>query len=88
MSERWPQQRPDWCPHATCVYRLSSQAQLCFGELPAPQPHGAGTNTHRMCIHSAKDDGDWTFDLQINRGDGYAFYRLLRALFGFDGGAL
>jgi len=50
----------------------------------APEPHDGDENTHRMCIHGAKDDGEWTFDLQINKGDGYAFYRLLKALFGFE----
>ena len=75
--------RPEWCQHSTCEYRLSSQDALCFGELPEPEPHGEGINTHRMCIQGAKDDGEWIFDLQINKGDGWAFFRLLGSLFGF-----
>ena len=56
---------------------------VCVGQLPEPEPHGDGLNTHRICLHGAKDDGEWTFDLQINTGDGYAIYRLLRGLFNF-----
>jgi hypothetical protein len=80
---KWKQERPAWCPHSTCIYRVSGQAKLCFGELPAPEPHDVGENTHRMCIRGAEDDGEWTFDLQINRGDAWAFWRLLGKLFGF-----
>ncbi len=83
MSETWTQQRPGWCPHLTCDYRASSQGIVCVGQLPAPEAHGDGMNTHRFCLHGAKDDGEWTFDLQINRGDGWAFVRLLKQLFGF-----
>jgi len=79
----WPQERPKWCPHPTCQYQVSSQAVLCFGKLPEPEAHQDGMNTHRMCLHGAKDDGEWTFDLQINQGDGYAMWRLLKNLFGF-----
>ena len=88
MSETWKQERPPWCPHPTCGYRASSQALVCMGELPAPEAHGEGMNTHRICLHGAKDDGEWTFDLQINKGDGYAIWRLLKGLFGFGQGTL
>jgi hypothetical protein len=82
VSERWTQERPPWCPHPTCQF-VGTQAQgsLCIGELPTPEPHDGDVNTHRWCIHGAKDDGEWTFDLQINQTDVWWMRRLFDRVF-------
>lgn len=82
----WCQERPPWCPFQSCRYLASSQAAACLGALPAPEPHGDGENTHRLCLHGADDDGAWTFKLQINRSDAWAISRLLGRVFKFIGG--
>ena len=84
MAETWKQERPPWCPHPSCRFKIHSQHRICFGSLPEPEPHGGHQNTHRMCIHGAPDDGEWTFDLQICRGDGWAMLRLLDVTFEFE----
>lgn len=79
----WPQRRPPWCPHADCRFQVHSQDKLCLGELPEPDWHGGGRNTHRMCIQGDEDDGGWHFEMTVNRGDMWAFWRLLSHVFGF-----
>lgn len=69
MTE-FPHARPPWCPHKTCQFRTcAAQQSVCIGQLPEPEPHDGDFNTHRLCIHGAKDDGEWTFDMQINKTD-------------------
>lgn len=50
---------------------------VCVGTLPQPEPHDGDFNTHRFCLHGAKDDGEWTFDLQVNRSDVWNIKRIL-----------
>lgn len=69
--------RPSWCPHPTCNYLLQTQDAACVGKLPDPIEHDGDKNTHRLCLRGAKDDGEWTFDLQINSSDCYHLTRLL-----------
>ena len=76
-------ERPSWCPHSTCKPLVGYDGALCIGELPEPAAHGAAENTHRQCFHGAPDDCEWTFDLQINRGDAWNLWRLLRHVFKF-----
>lgn len=73
--------RPSWCPHQSCGFVCKSQDLICVGMLPMPEPHDGVDNTHRLCLRGAKDDGEWTFDLQINRGDAWNLTRMLRAIF-------
>ena len=69
--------RPAWCPHSDCAYRLQTQDAACIGRLPEPVDHDGTPNTNRLCLHGAKDDGEWTFDLQVNRGDVWNLMRIL-----------
>lgn len=77
MTEFWKQERPTWCPHQACQFVMRTQDSACVGQLPQPEPHGEDTNTHRLCLHGAKDDGEWNFDLQINATDAWHLGRLL-----------
>ena len=77
MSEQWKQERPAWCPHSDCQFHMRTQDSACAGKLPIPVDHDGIENTHRLCLHGAKDDGEWTFDLQINRGDAWNLNRVL-----------
>ncbi|MCG8506156.1 MAG: hypothetical protein MI755_16250 [Sphingomonadales bacterium] len=81
MDDVFKHKRPAWCPYQDCIFKtVAGQHSFCIGQLSQPEPHGAGSNTHRMCLHGAKDDGEWTFDLQINGGDVFwmrqAFFRV------------
>ncbi len=49
-----------------------------MGELPAPEDHDGINNTHRLCLHGAKDDGEWTFDLKVNRTDVWNMVRMFK----------
>jgi hypothetical protein len=81
MSEAWKaQERPAWCPHSDCCPMRQTQGMACVGELPERDPHGEDFNTHRLCVHGAKDDGEWTFDLKINRTDAWSLRRLLKVV--------
>lgn len=73
------------CAHPDCAPCISSQDQMCIGELAQPEEHDGALNTHRLCLHGAKDDGEWTFDLQINQGDAWNIWRLLGSVFQFRG---
>jgi len=84
MSDDYKQQRPSWCPHPTCKFLVNTQEMACMGELPTPEKHGGGENTHRLCIHGAKDDGEWTFDLMVNRGDMWSLWRIIGSVFKFN----
>ena len=77
MTESWKQERPAWCPHQTCGFVMRTQDSACVGCLPSPEPHGEAINTNRLCLHGAKDDGEWTFDLKINATDAWNLGRLL-----------
>ena len=86
--EIWRQERPGWCPHSDCGFRICSQDSICIGELPEPADHGPHKriNTHRLCLRSAPDDGEWIADLQMNKGDAWHLVRLLFDVF-FEAGA-
>lgn len=71
-------ERPEWCPHHTCQFKCQTQSSACVGALPEPVGHDGDFNTHRLCLHGAKDDGEWTFDLQVNRSDAYHLIRMLK----------
>ena len=71
-------ERPAWCPHTDCQFKCHSQEAFCVGTLPEPDPHDGDFNTHRMCLHGAKDDGEWTFDLKVNRSDAWNITRMLK----------
>ena len=86
VGPSWRCERPSWCPVPGCGFVASSQAALCIGRLPAPEPHDGGENTHRLCLKGAKDDGEWLFKLCINRGDAWHIGRMFKAAFG--GGAV
>jgi hypothetical protein len=75
-------ERPSWCPHSTCCPVGGASEQKCVGALPAPEPHDGDFNTHRLCLRGARDDGEWTFDLQINRADAWHLWRTLGHVFG------
>ncbi len=77
VVQSWTQERPSWCPHTDCLFRLRVQDSLCGGELPKPESHDSDENTHRLCINA-----DEVFDLQVNRSDLYHFRRVLSALDG------
>ena len=82
MSEVFIHERPSWCPHQACQFRTcAAQQSLCIGELAAAEPHDDGFNTHRLCIHGARDDGEWTFDLQINNTDVFWLRTALNRVF-------
>lgn len=72
--------RPSWCPHNSCQFKCHAQEMVCIGELPQPEPHDGVDNTHRFCLHGAKDDGEWTFDLKVNRGDVWNIIRILKQI--------
>jgi hypothetical protein len=75
-------QRPEWCPHQNCQYRLQTQDAACVGELPVPDPHGPDFNTHRLCLRGAEDDGQWAFSMTINGSDAWNLGRLLQVVRG------
>jgi hypothetical protein len=77
-AAEWRQVRPVWCPHQHCQFKVHSQDSVCVGMLPQPELHIDTLNTHRFCLHGAKDDGDWTFDLTLNSSDVYNITRILK----------
>lgn len=68
--------RPKWCPHPDCKFKIQSQSKMCVGELPELVEHDGDYNTHRLCIDT-RETGDGIFDLQINHSDSYNLKRLL-----------
>lgn len=76
----WIQERPTWCPHTDCAFRMRAQDAICGGQLPNPEPHDADFNTHRVCLNGVAERGG-VFDLQVNRTDAYHFRRIFDALF-------
>lgn len=75
-----PNPRPEWCPHSSCQYLVSTCNQLCVGRLPEPLPHYDDFNTHRMCQRGAKDDGEWMHVIEINHSDCYHINRMLKVV--------
>ena len=75
--ESWKQERPSWCPHQDCIFLRQTQGLLCGGELPKPEPHDEGENTHRLCIKAGE-----VFDLQVNKTDCDGIRFILDALDG------
>lgn len=69
--------RPIWCPHSDCQFKCHSQEAICVGKLLERDPHGEDFNTHRVCFHGAKDDGEWTFDLKVNKSDCFNISRII-----------
>lgn len=74
--------RPAWCPHADCQWMTggglgdaeSGSGGFCGGKLPAPEPHGASMNTHRICL---KQSDMPPIDLQVNSSDLWYLGRML-----------
>jgi hypothetical protein len=71
--------RPRWCPHQDCKFRLQFQDAMCGGELPDPAEHDGDFNHLRICLNGAADNGG-VFDLQINRTDIFHLRRLFDSL--------
>jgi hypothetical protein len=78
MTE-WKNERPAWCLHQDCRYRLRAQDAACVGYLPEPAPHDEDFNIYRICLCGVLPDGK-VFDLQFNDTDIYHFKRLFEAL--------
>lgn len=74
--------RPNWCPHKDCIFKCHSQMMVCVGVLAEPSPHDGDINTHRFCLHGDKDDGEWTFDLKVNKSDVWNITRILNCIAG------
>ncbi len=73
-------ERPEWCPHADCVFiAVKALHAMCGGRLVTPEPHDGVMNTHRFCIDTC-ETGHGVFDLQVNRGDIWWFQELLKLL--------
>lgn len=66
--KEWKQERPDWCPHPTCLFKRRVQDAMCCGDLPEPAPHDGDENIYRICLNGAADNGG-VFDLQVNDTD-------------------
>lgn len=81
----WKQERPSWCPHQDCQFRVRSQDAICIGELPTPREHDGVQNTHRLCQQGAPDDGSWLHTVEWCRGDAWNLRRVIDAAFGFGG---
>ncbi len=64
MTTKWEQERPSWCAHEDCLFLRRAMDNMCGGELPTPQEHDGGMNTHRFCINA-----DPLFDLMVNDND-------------------
>ena len=83
---KWKQEQPTWCPHKDCRFKRRAMDKLCGGELPEPEEHDGGVNTHRFCINAGcinktvKCDG--IFDLQVNSTDLQWFRWIFDALDG------
>lgn len=73
----WKNERPGFCPHPDCTFKMRAQDRICIGALQAREEHDDDYNTHRLCI----DAGGPVFDLQVNRSDVYHFRRLFNAIF-------
>lgn len=71
-------ERPNWCPHSECKFKVQSQDKMCVGQLPEPTDHDGGTNTHRLCMDTT-ETGHGIFDLQLNWGDCWNLIRLLQS---------
>ena len=83
MTE-WKQERPNWCPHQDCIFKIRTQDAMCVGELQAPKDHGGVANTHRWCQRGAPDDGEWLHSVAFNRGDAWTVIRVFEAVFKFE----
>ncbi len=73
---KWKQERPSWCPHSDCGFRMRVQDAICGGYLPKPEPHLDDFNDMRLCFNA--DGGP--FDLQVNKSDLYHIGRVLAVL--------
>lgn len=49
----WRQERPDWCPHQSCLFKRRAQDAVCGGTLPGPAEHDDDYNTYRICLNEA-----------------------------------
>lgn len=72
-------ERPDWCPHDSCIFQVQSQGKMCRGKLPSPEPHDNDFNTHRLCIDT-RETGHGIFDLQVNKTDLWNLNRIIQSL--------
>jgi hypothetical protein len=85
MTE-WKQERPSWCPHPDCRFLRRSQDVICSGHMSSPRLHEGVENTHRLCQRA--DDGAWLHTVELNKGDAYNLYRILKGVFGFGAGTI
>ena len=60
--------RPGWCPHKDCRILRNMMNMACGGQLPKPEEHDGGSNTHRFCMDT-RETGHGIFDLQVNDTD-------------------
>ena len=79
MTTEWKNERPVWCPHQDCKYRLRAQDAACVGYLATAVPHDGDMNIYRLCLCGVLPNNQ-VFDLQINDSDIYHFRRLFDAL--------
>jgi hypothetical protein len=77
----WAQERPAWCPHTDCAFRVRSQDSICIGQLPRSTDHDGVENTHRLCQRGAPDDGSWLHSVLWNKGDAWNMRRVINAAF-------
>ena len=77
--------RPDWCPHQDCIFKVHSQNLICVGKLPTPQDHDGIENTHRFCLDE-RETGHGVNDLQLNWGDAWNMIRILNQIKSPSGG--
>jgi len=68
--------RPMWCPHKDCKFKIHSQEKMCFGELSRKEPHDNDFNTNRLCIDT-RETGHGIFDLQVNKTDLWNLKRII-----------
>lgn len=78
----WKQEKPAWCPHPDCQFKVRGQDSICIGMLPSPRKHDGVDNTHRLCQRGTPDDGAWLHTIELNRGDAWNFVRILKMGFG------
>ena len=71
--------KPNWCPHTECKFKVKSQDKMCVGKLPKLEPIDNDFNDHRLCIDT-RETGHGIFDLQINWTDCWNLIRLLKTV--------
>lgn len=72
--------KPDWCPHSSCVFIRNTQDMMCCGKLPEPEKHDGDFNTHRFCLNLSEFN-EPPFELKINRTDAHLFKKMFEAVY-------